>query len=111
MDVVVTLASVPAILALVNLAKNLGLAGKWSALVALAFGVVFSLGDYIFTAAAQSSSGMYMAIVGGAILGLSASGIYDVAAKVSPPVAEVVPYVSDDVIVDEPTAEVVAGTE
>jgi purine-nucleoside phosphorylase len=110
MDVVVTLASVPAILALVNLAKSLGLAGKFSALVALVLGIAFSLTDYLFTAAQQTSPGMYLAVMGGAILGLSASGIYDVAAKVSPPAAEVA-YVSDDVLVDEPAPEVVAGTE
>jgi len=108
MDVVITLASVPAILALVNLAKNLGLAGKFSALVALVLGIVFSLGDYVFTAAQQTGPGMYMAVMAGAVLGLSASGLYDVAGRFNTPTpAEPLPYVSDDVIVDEP----VAGTE
>lgn len=111
MDVVITLASVPAILALVNLAKSLGLAGKFSALVALVLGIVFGLTDYLFTAPQQTSPGMYLAVMGGAILGLSASGIYDVAAKVSPAAAEVL-QVGPDVYADvEPAEEIPAGTE
>lgn len=112
---IVTLATVPAILALVNLAKNLGLSGKWSALVAFVLGIVISFGDYFFTAATQSSAGAYAAVVGGAILGLSASGLYDVAAQINtvrevPVVDEVTEEIDDNVdeeVIDEPIEDAV----
>ena len=91
---IVTLATVPAILALVNLAKGLGLSGKWSSLVAFVLGIVISFGDYFFTAATHTSAGAYGAVVAGAILGLSASGLYDVASQFNT-VQEV--HVSDEV--------------
>lgn len=80
---IVTLATVPAILALVNLAKGLGLSGKWSALVAFVLGVVFTVSDYMFAGGTVTQAGVYSAVVGGAILGLSASGLYDVASQFS----------------------------
>lgn len=104
----VTLATVPAILALVNLAKGLGLAGKWSALVALLLGVVFSFSDYFFTVADHSQAGFYAAVVGGAILGLSASGLYDVAGKFGETSEVVVPDGSEeDPLADDEDEEVI----
>lgn len=109
MDVsLVTLATVPAILALVNLAKGLGLAGKWSALVALLLGVVFSFSDYFFTTTDHTQAGFYAAVVGGAVLGLSASGLYDVAGKFGETSEIVVPDGSEeDPLADDEDEEVI----
>ena len=76
MDAIMTIASVPAIVALVNLAKSLGLNGKLSALVAVVLGVclnvatVAAAGSPIFEAASQ-----------GLLLGLAAAGLYDLTPK------------------------------
>lgn len=80
---VVTLATIPAVLALVNLLKGLGLVGKWSALAALVLGILISFSEYFFMTAEHSTSGIYTAIASGAVLGLSASGLYDIAGKVA----------------------------
>lgn len=105
---IVTLATVPAILALVNLAKGLGLSGKWSALVAFVLGIAISLGDYFFTVAEQTSAGAYSAAVAGAILGLSASGLYDVASQFNTVQEVQVPdEVGEEVIDDDADEEVI----
>ena len=70
--------SIPAILAIVNLLKGVGLAGKWSALVAVLVAVLLNVANFYLAA-----SGGYQAIMGGLILGLSAAGLYD-ASSASP---------------------------
>ena len=86
MEIVTTLATIPAILALVNLAKTWGVTGKWSALLAVILGLVLSLADYGFlTEDPLTRSGWYIAAATGLILGLSAAGLYDVAATISGP--------------------------
>jgi len=79
MNTALTLASVPAILALVQLAKSLGLSGKWSALVAVILGVLLNVATY-----ALGDYGWYQAAASGLILGLSAAGLYDTARIASP---------------------------
>lgn len=81
----VVLASIPAILALVNLAKQFGVSGKWSAVLAAVLGVIFAEADYLFGVAGVvvSAPGVYSAGAAGLVLGLSASGLYDVTAKLS----------------------------
>ena len=75
---VITLASIPAILAVVQLLKDLGwVIGKWSALASLVLGIVFKVADYGFTTATPTPNGWYTAVIAGAILGLSASGLYE----------------------------------
>lgn len=72
---VLTLVSVPAILALVNLAKGLGLSGKWAALVAVVLGAGLAV--------AQGQLGAlpwFQDLIQGVLLGLSAAGLYDLAA-------------------------------
>lgn len=72
---VLTLVSVPAILALVNLAKGLGLSGKWAALVAVVLGAGLAV--------AQGQLGAlpwFQDLIQGVLLGLSAAGLYDIAA-------------------------------
>lgn len=85
---VVTLASVPAIIALINLLKNLGLSGKWSALVAVVLGGVFAVVDYLVTANPISAAPLWGAACQGVILGLSASGLYDLSDKIAKPIAK-----------------------
>mgnify|MGYP000886867048 CR=1 FL=1 len=70
---IITLASIPAILALTNLAKSLGLSGKLSALLAVVLGIALAVGQYEL-----SAYGWYQAAAQGMILGLSAAGLYDV---------------------------------
>lgn len=72
---IVSLASIPAILALVNLGKALGVKGKWAALLAVLLGVGLAIAQY-----ALGGFGWYQAAVQGIILGLSAAGLYDMKA-------------------------------
>lgn len=69
---IVSLASIPAVLALVNLGKSLGVKGKWAALLAVLLGVGLAIAQY-----ALGGFGWYQAAVQGIILGLSAAGLYD----------------------------------
>ena len=69
---VTTLASLPAILALVNLGKRFGLSGAWSALVAVILGVALSMAEQ-----AWGASPVFAAARTGLILGLGAAGLYD----------------------------------
>ena len=75
MDTIVLLASVPAIVAVVNLAKRLGLSGEGSLVLAVVLGVAFSVAEYVW-----GGTGLYDAASSGLILGLGAAGIYDVTA-------------------------------
>lgn len=74
METAVTLASVPAIMALVNLAKPFGVSGKWAALLAVVLGAALSALDAVAT-----GGNLYTATVTGCVLGLSAAGLYDTA--------------------------------
>lgn len=87
MNVATLLITVPAILALVNLAKEFGVRGKWSTGLAVVLGSCAQLAEYGFMDAAHSPAGWYQAGVTGLILGLSAAGLYDVAATVGAGVA------------------------
>lgn len=72
MDSIITVATVPAVLAIVNLLKGVGLSGKWSALVSVLVAGVLVMGEaYIHEELWQNISKLI-------ILGLSASGLYDV---------------------------------
>lgn len=69
-----TLATAPAVLALVTLAKDLGLPTKLSAPLAVLLGVILAVADH-----ALAGSGIYAAAAGGLLLGLGAAGLYDAA--------------------------------
>lgn len=71
-ETAVTLLTAPAILALVNLVKALGLSGKWSALVAVVLGVA------IACLQAYAPAEVVQTISQGLICGLGAAGLYDV---------------------------------
>lgn len=69
-----TLATAPAVLALVTLAKDLGLPTRLAAPLAVALGVILAAADY-----ALAGSGAYAAAADGLLLGLGAAGLYDAA--------------------------------
>ena len=73
MEAVMTIASVPAILALVNLGKRLGLNGRLALVVAVVLGVAVNLANYYL-----GTEPGYQAAVQGLILGLAAAGLYDI---------------------------------
>ena len=66
------LLTVPAIVALTNLAKRSGLPSRWAPLVSVLVGVAVACGD-----AYSTGSGYLDAVARGIILGLTASGLYD----------------------------------
>ncbi len=66
------LLTVPAIVALTNLAKRTGLPSKLAPLVSVLAGVAVACGD-----AYSTGSGYLDAVARGIILGLTASGLYD----------------------------------
>ena len=66
------LLTVPAIVALTNLAKRTGLPARWAPLVSVLVGVAVACGD-----AYSTGSGYLDAVARGIILGLTASGLYD----------------------------------
>lgn len=72
-DTALTLLAAPAILALVNLFKTLGISGKWSALLAVVLGVLIALFEAFAPAQLADT------IEAGTICGLGAAGLYDVA--------------------------------
>lgn len=78
MEALATLATVPAILALVNLGKRFGLTGPWAALAAVILGVVLSVFDVLFGA-----NVVYAAAATGLLTGLGAAGLYDLAKAVT----------------------------
>lgn len=91
---IVSLASIPAILALVNLGKALGVKGKWAALLAVILGVGLAIAQY-----ALGGFGWYQAGVQGIILGLSAAGLYDMKTTAREPenvAPDFIPTISDN---------------
>ncbi len=79
MTEITTLATPPAIIALVELAKALGLQGRGATALAVALGVALAVADHIF-----AGSATYSAITQGLILGLGAAGLWDAAGRVQP---------------------------
>jgi len=74
MDPLATVLSVPAVVAIVQLLKSFGVAGKFSLLAAVLVAVGLNVCEFQFGA-----SGLYAAIIQGLLLGLAAAGLYDVA--------------------------------
>ena len=79
LNTVTTIASVPAILALVNLGKRFGLSGAWSALVAVLLGVGLALANFY-----GGNNPAFQAAAQGLIMGLGAAGLWDFGKTVSP---------------------------
>lgn len=78
MDTVSIVLSVPAIVAIVNLVKKLGLDGRWAALAAVVIAIALNIGNYYL-----STSGAWQAGLEGLLLGLAAAGLYDIAKAAS----------------------------
>lgn len=76
---VTSLATAPAVLALVNLAKQTGLPSKAAAPLAVVLGVLLAVADHCL-----AGTGVYDAAASGLILGLAAAGLYDAARIVAP---------------------------
>jgi membrane associated rhomboid family serine protease len=76
----IVFATIPAILALVNLGKRLGLKSPLSLLLAVILGVVLSVLDVLL-----GTNIYYQAAMSGLLLGLAAAGLYDVAQIVRQP--------------------------
>lgn len=72
METLAVIASVPAIVALVNLFKKVGLPDKAALLLAVALGIVLSVLQFAF-----SGNGYFEAAAGGLLMGLAAAGVYD----------------------------------
>ncbi len=73
----ITLASIPAIIALVTLAKDLGLPSKLSPLLAVVLGIVAAVVDAYVTDGITDGRSLAAVAVTGVILGLGAAGLYD----------------------------------
>lgn len=84
MDTVVLIATVPAIVALVNFFKKLGVPARASLALAVVLGVVLSLAQFFW-----GDEGWFTAAANGLLLGLSASGLYDLVPKGATQVANV----------------------
>jgi hypothetical protein len=77
MEIAITLASIPAIIAVVTLAKDLGLRSTFAPLLAILLGVAFAIFDLFAGAGVIGTQTILQAIAAGILLGLSAAGLYD----------------------------------
>lgn len=73
-----TLATVPAILATVNLLKSFGLHGKWCLAAATILGMVFQLFDMVTAYYSPDWRFVVYQLGQGFLLGLGAAGLYDI---------------------------------
>ena len=78
-ETVTLVATVPAIVALTNLGKRLGLPSRAALLLAVLLGVGLSLAQW-----AWAGLGWYDAAANGLILGLGAAGLYDMTPGTAP---------------------------
>lgn len=110
MEIITAIATVPAILALVNWAKQFGVHGRWSTLLAVVLGVLASLAEW--SVAPDPGSSLAQAAVSGLALGLSASGLYDVSAAVARPAVSTTPALVSEAsftVAADPAIEGVLG--
>lgn len=77
MPVITSVATVAVVIALVNVAKEFGVSGKWATLVSVVLGVVLGVVEYAFTNT-FTSEGFYQSFATGLLIGLTAAGVYDV---------------------------------
>lgn len=87
-EAITTLATVPAVIALVTLFKDLGLPSKLGPLAAVVLGVLLSVLSAL--AVGPITANWYETVSVGVILGLSASGLYDGAKAISPRLPEAI---------------------
>lgn len=72
MDAVTTLLTVPAIVALVNILKDIGLPSKFAPIAAIILAAGLAMADYFLV-----SYGFYADLVNALVMALAASGVYD----------------------------------
>lgn len=96
MDPITTIATVPAIVACVNVGKRLGLPPRIAILAALVLGVALSLATW-----AWDGQGWWEAASSGLLMGLAASGVYDLMPSAPAP----------QVAIDQPDAVVELAPE
>lgn len=78
MEYIMFIASVPGVIALVNLGKKFGVKGRWSQLLACVLGALLGmLSAWATAATAIDARFMVEAAAQGLIIGLSAAGLYD----------------------------------
>lgn len=77
MNPITAIATVPAVIALVTIAKDSGLPPRLSPVLALALGVVLTLLHTLSMGESITTHTIWGLITSGLILGLSASGVYD----------------------------------
>jgi len=77
MEQVTLFASIPAVLALVTIAKDLGLPYKLAPLLSVMLGISLALLDELASGAPATSEEVFTQVASGLIIGLSASGVYD----------------------------------
>ncbi len=77
-------AAVPLIVALTQLAKQLGLSPRWAALLAVCLGLVASVGYQAVGSGGVEARAWADAVVAGLALGLSAAGLYSAARAQAP---------------------------
>lgn len=75
MDAITTIATVPAILALVNLGKRIGINGQAALIASVVLGIAINVANLYL-----GGEPGYQAAVQGLILGLAAAGLYDTTA-------------------------------
>lgn len=79
-DIITLAATAPAIVALTNLARELGLPSRAGMLLAVTLGIALSVADYALT-----GTGWYEQAVAGLMLGLAAAGLHDLAGRAATP--------------------------
>lgn len=88
MEPVSVLATVPAIIALVTIAKDLGLSPKLAPILSIFAGVALSAAQFYLLPGISPNETLGSNLAAGFILGLTASGLYDGAKVLSPVIAD-----------------------
>lgn len=84
MEPLTGIATVATVVALVNVAKTtFNISGRWATLLAVVFGVAIAVVEHVVTATTITAPGIYGAFATGLLLGLTASGVYDVSKNMS----------------------------
>ena len=76
MEYIGMIASVPGVVAVVNLLKKLGLSSKLALVAAVVVGIALNVGNYYL-----GGEGAYQAAATGLIIGLGAAGVYDLGSR------------------------------
>ncbi|AWN03741.1 holin [Microbacterium phage Martin] len=97
MDIAITLATIPAIIAVVTLAKDLGLRSTFAPLLAIVLGVAFALFDLFSVGSIIGTQTILQAVAAGVLLGLSAAGLYDGARAIGSKTPAATVVVEEDV--------------